>query len=120
MRGSGTLEAANALLGSGSLAGIRLASWTGSEKIARFEVFHVEWDGVVFGELVFHGVAYVQAPARTSWGYSIRIAPHADLALRVDVDTGEVVYELYTADAAEPSAFVVAHALEVRVATRER
>jgi hypothetical protein len=30
------------------------------------------------------------------------------------MDSGDVVYELYTADGSEPSAFVVAEALEVR------
>lgn len=120
MHGSENLEAANALLGASSLAGVRLLSWTASDDVARFEVFHVEWEGIVFGELVFHGVAYVQAPDRTSWGYGIRVSPHAGLPSRGDIDTAEVVFELYTADGAEPSAFVVAQTLEVRVATRDR
>ncbi len=65
-------------------------------------------------ELVFRGVRYVQAPYRTSWGYRIRLSPHAVLPSRGDVDATDVVYELYTSDGAEPSAFVVAESLEVR------
>jgi hypothetical protein len=120
MQGWENLEAANALLSASSLAGLRLFSWTASDGVVRFQVFHVEWEGIVFGELVFLGVAYVQAPDRTSWGYGIRLAPHADLPGRRDIDTGEIVYELYAADGAEPSAFVVAQSLEVRVAAHER
>ena len=112
-----SLDEANALLGAHTLAGVRLSSWTASDGVARFEVFHVEWASVVFGELVFRGVRYAQAPDRTSWNYCIRLAPHAVLPSRGDVDATDVVYELYTPDGAEPSAFVVAESLEVQRAS---
>jgi hypothetical protein len=105
------LDEANALLATSALAGVRLASWTGDDEVARFEVFHVEHIRQVFGHLVFRGVRYLQAPDRTAWGYRIRTAPDAHLPSRGDVDRSEIVYELYAPDGGEPSAFIVAEAL---------
>lgn len=108
-----SLVLANELLGSTSLAGVRLAAWTADGRVARLEVFHVEWDSMVFGELVFIGVQYLQTPSRTSWGYRIRLAPNATLPSRGDADTMDIVFELYAEDGGEPSAFIVAERLEV-------
>lgn len=102
------LDEANALLATSALAGVRLVSWTGDDELARFEVFHVEHIRQVFGQLVFRGVRYIQAPQRTAWGYRIRTAADAQLPSRGEVDTGEIVYELYAPDGAEPGAFIVA------------
>lgn len=107
------LDDANALLAAHNLAGLRLSSWSLVDEVARLEVFHVEWESVVFGELVFSGVQYLQMPSRTSWGCQIRLAPEVPLPSWGDVDSTSVVYEIYYPDGGEPSAFLVAERLAI-------
>lgn len=112
-----TLEAtivhANAILGSHTLAAVRIGAWDAVTQAATFEVFHLEWPAQRFGELRFRGVSYLQCPTRTSWGYQLRLSPTADLPSRGDRDPADRVFELYTADGAEPSAYIIAEALDV-------
>lgn len=109
-----TLAAANELLRAHALAAVRLKAWDGSDCTACLEVFHIEWEGLVFGELRFRSVSYLQLPSHTQWGYRIRISPEAVLASRGDLDADDIVYELYAEDGAEPSAFIVAEGLVVQ------
>ncbi|MEZ4223523.1 MAG: hypothetical protein R3B13_21425 [Polyangiaceae bacterium] len=118
MLSQASLIDANEVLGAATLTGVRLAGWTAEGEVARLEVFHVEWEGKVFGELTFFGVQYLQMPSRTSWGYRMRLAPDAELPSRGDSDSTDIVFELYAEDGAEPSAFIVAERLEVSKSVR--
>lgn len=109
-----TLVAANELLRAHPLAAVRLADWTISDCTACLEVYHLEWGGLVFGELRFLEVSYLQLPSHTQWGYRIRISPTAVLPSRGDMDGNDIVYELFAEDGAEPSAFIVAEGLVVQ------
>jgi hypothetical protein len=111
-----TLVRANAILASHTLAAIRLVAWDVATEAATFEVFHLEWPSLRFGELRFHGVSYLQCPTQTTWGYRLRLSPDADLPSRGDRDPNELVFELYTPDAAEPSAYLIAATLDARPA----
>lgn len=104
-----SLASANQLLRAHSLAAARIASWDVEHHELRLEVFHIDWPGQVFGVLRFSEVAYLQLPAETSWGYQLRVVTEASLPSRINEDYGERIYELFTADGAEPSAFIVAH-----------
>ncbi len=107
------LAQANELLSAHALAAVRLCAWHPLERQAWFEIFHIEWPAQVFGQLRFSEVSYLQCPTSTSWGYRLRTlaAASALLPSRGDRDPADIVYEMFTPDGAEPSAFVVAESL---------
>jgi hypothetical protein len=105
------LARANALLAAHSLAAVRLHAWDPVAQEARFVVAHLEWPAQVFGELCFAEVSYLQCPAQTSWGYQLRIVTGVELPSRGDLDASDIIYELFTPDGKEPSAFIVAERL---------
>jgi hypothetical protein len=93
---------------------LRVAAWSSEREELTFEVFHVEWPAQIFGTLKFAGVRYVQTPTTTSWGYRLRVVDATTLAaFSSELESGDVVYELFTPDGAETSALIVARALDV-------
>ena len=101
-----------------ALAAVRLQTWHPVENVARFDVFHIERPAQIFGELQFSRVSYLQCPAATSWGYRLRVSPNASLPSRGEQDSVDIVFELFTPDGSEPSAFVVAESLQCFPAPR--
>ncbi len=112
-----SIVSANEILGVHPLAAVRLGAWDADTATATFEVFHLDWPGQIFGVLRFHEVGYLQCPEQTSWGYQLRLSPDASLPSRCTADADERVFELYTADGMEPSAFVAAEGLDVDAAS---
>jgi hypothetical protein len=109
MREASELADVETLLGAHALAAVRLIRADAAEVV--LEVFHCEWPKTVFGRLRFRDVVYLCLPTTTTWGLHARVAEPSVIGLdAIDLD-GARVFELYVADANEPSVFVAARAL---------